>query len=241
MKAFLKKVVFGYRSSQEAYVEYLKKCGVKVGSHLEIFNPRQTVIETLNPHLLEIGNCVSMTGPVTILCHDYSVCVLKNWANGEILGKQRKTTIGNNVFLGWGCCVLPGSYIGDNTIIGAYAVVSGKLEPDSVYAGNPAKRICSISEYYEKIKNRQLHDAIIIYKQYLRRNKKKPPVGIFHEYFFLFCGGDYNSLQEEFKMKFSDHGSFEKSISYFEQHSPVFSSYEEFCTFAESKIMEEEI
>ena len=29
MKAFLKKVVFGYRSSQEAYVEYLKKCGVK--------------------------------------------------------------------------------------------------------------------------------------------------------------------------------------------------------------------
>lgn len=238
-KNMLKKILYGHRSSQEAYVAYLKKCGVKVGKHIEIFTPKETVIETLNPHLLEIGNCVSMTGPVTILNHDYSVCVLKNWSGGEILGKQRKTVIGNNVFLGFGCCVLPGTVIGDNTVIGAYAVVSGILEADSVYAGNPARKICSIADYYKKIKDRQLSDACTIYEEYVKRHKQKPPMELFHEYFYLFMGGDYNNLPDAFKVKFRDHGSLDDSIVYFSKHKSMFSSYEEFCDYAERKMGEE--
>lgn len=40
-----------------------------------------------------------MTGPVTILTHDYSWSVLKK-KYGIIYGNQRKTVIGNNVFIG---------------------------------------------------------------------------------------------------------------------------------------------
>lgn len=37
--------------------------------------------------------------------------------NGYIYGNQRKTVIGNNVFIGWGVTILGGSQAGDNVII----------------------------------------------------------------------------------------------------------------------------
>lgn len=73
-----------------------------------------------------------------------------NRLDNRIYGKSKKTVIGNNVFLGWGCTVLAGTVIEDNVIIGAGAVASGKIEKNSVYAGNPAKKIMSISEYRKK-------------------------------------------------------------------------------------------
>ncbi|MDY2637341.1 MAG: hypothetical protein SOV56_05325 [Phascolarctobacterium sp.] len=174
IKNFIRKLIFRYKCSSDAYVEHLKKCGVQIGENVEIFCPKDTVIETLNPHLLTIGNNVSMTGPVTILNHDYSVCVLKNWTGGEILGKQKKTIIGNNVFLGWGCIVLPGALIKDNTIIGAYSVVAGELEGESVYAGNPARKLFSLADYYKKIKGSQIDDACNVYIQYKRKHGCPP-------------------------------------------------------------------
>ena len=228
IKKFIKRLLYGYKCSQEAYVGYLRKCGVDVGTHIEIFCPRDTFIDTLNPHLLKIGNYVSMTGPVTVLTHDYSVCVLKRWTKGEILGKQKKTVIGNNVFLGWGCCILPGTVIGDNTIIGAYAVVAGKLDGNAVYAGNPARKLCSIEEYYKKVKDNQLNEACDIYREYFKRNRKNPSKELFHEYFYLFEGGDYDKLPQLFKDKFMDHGNADETKKFFSQHNPLFSSFEEF-------------
>ena len=98
LKALIKRVFYGYKASSESYVKFLKKKGVTIGDSIEIAFPKDTFIDYLNPHLLSIGSYVSMTGPTTILTHDYSVCVLKKWSKGEILGKQKKTIIGNNVF-----------------------------------------------------------------------------------------------------------------------------------------------
>ena len=236
IKKIVKRILFGYKCSQESYVAYLRQCGVEVGEHIEIFCPKDTIIETLNPHLLKIGNHVSITGPVTILNHDYSVCVLKKWTAGEILGKQKKTVIGDNVFLGFGCCVLPGTVIEDNTVIGAYAVVSGRLQGNSVYAGNPARRICSIEEYYKKVKDNQINDACEIYHAYKARRGCVPPRELFHEYFYLFEGGNYEVLPDAFKEKFQDHGNREETIAYFRNHKPEFASYEDFCAYAEERM-----
>lgn len=130
-----KRLVQGYRATSEGYVAHLKKIGVAVGEDCVIFSPGRTNIETLNPHLLTIGDHVAMTGPVTILTHDYSVGVTKTWTHGEILGSQKPVTIGNNVFLGWGCTVLAGTTIGDNCVIGAGSVVSGRVEGNSIWGG----------------------------------------------------------------------------------------------------------
>jgi maltose O-acetyltransferase len=48
-------------------------------------------------------------------------------------------TIGNNVWLGGGVIVCPGVAIGDNTVVGAGAVVTRDLPPNVVAVGNPAR------------------------------------------------------------------------------------------------------
>lgn len=52
--------------------------------------------------------------------------------------KPRPVTIGKNVWLGNGVLVLPGSSIGDHTVVAAKSVVRGALPPRVLAAGNPA-------------------------------------------------------------------------------------------------------
>jgi acetyltransferase-like isoleucine patch superfamily enzyme len=53
--------------------------------------------------------------------------------------KPRPVSIGKNVWLGNGVLVLPGSAIGDHTVVAARSVVRGTLPPRVLAAGNPAK------------------------------------------------------------------------------------------------------
>lgn len=53
-------------------------------------------------------------------------------------------SIGNNVWIGRGCIIMPGTVIADNVIIGANSVVKGQLETNSVYVGSPAVKIRTI-------------------------------------------------------------------------------------------------
>lgn len=52
--------------------------------------------------------------------------------------------IGRNCFIGCNTLILKGTYLGDNCVVGAGAVVSGKFESNCVIAGNPAKVIRKI-------------------------------------------------------------------------------------------------
>lgn len=53
-------------------------------------------------------------------------------------------TLGKNVWLGAGTIVLAGVSIGDNSVVGAGSVVCKNVDSNSVYAGNPAKKIKSL-------------------------------------------------------------------------------------------------
>ncbi len=50
-------------------------------------------------------------------------------------------TIGNDVWIGYDCHIMPGVNIGDGAIIAAKAVVSKDVEPYSIVGGSPAKLI----------------------------------------------------------------------------------------------------
>nr|WP_285890903.1 DapH/DapD/GlmU-related protein [Mesobacillus maritimus] len=54
--------------------------------------------------------------------------------------------IEDGVFIGGGSFILKGSHIGKDSIIGAGSVVSGRVPPNEVWAGNPAKFIRYVDE-----------------------------------------------------------------------------------------------
>ena len=161
----LKTKILGYRAYSDTYVDHLRSIGVSVGEGVEIFRPFNTTIDIQNPHLLSIGNYVQITGPVTIMTHDYSWSVLKR-KYGYIYGNQEKTSIGNNAFIGWGATILAGSTIGDNVIIGANTVISGKVSSNSVYAGNPGKKIMTLEQFKKKREGKQLKEALNYIKEF---------------------------------------------------------------------------
>lgn len=57
------------------------------------------------------------------------------------LSDKGDTVIGNDVWLGHECAILPGVKVGDGAIIGAKAVVTKDVPPYAIVGGNPAKII----------------------------------------------------------------------------------------------------
>ncbi|WP_281763592.1 sugar O-acetyltransferase [Neptunitalea lumnitzerae] len=54
-------------------------------------------------------------------------------------GQAAPITIGNDVWIGGGCIILPGVTIGDGCTIGAGSVVTKSIPPHTVAFGNPCK------------------------------------------------------------------------------------------------------
>lgn len=86
-------------------------------------------IEQHRHDTVTIGDYVVLGGGSTIITH----CPISYYKEGY------EINIGNNVFIGKGCLILPGANIGDNVMIGAGSVVRGKIEENSIAYGNPCK------------------------------------------------------------------------------------------------------
>ncbi len=123
--------------------EYLLSRGMTEGEETHIYS--YPTIDHIYPHLISIGERVTISTNVTILAHDASTNVVRG---GTKLGR---VTIGNNVFVGTGTIILCNTRIGDNVVIGAGSIVTHDLPGNAVYAGSPAKRICSIEDYRERV------------------------------------------------------------------------------------------
>ena len=134
----------------------MRKRGVKIGENVHIFSSN---IDNGHGFSVEIGNNVTITN-ASILTHDAST---KKFLGYSKVGKVK---IGDNVFVGYGSLILPGVEIGNNVIIGGGAVVRDSIPEDSVVIGNPAKVVCSVSEYIEK--NRQRMKKVPVYETYWR-------------------------------------------------------------------------
>jgi galactoside O-acetyltransferase len=56
-------------------------------------------------------------------------------------GHCKKVTIGNDVYIGMGCCVMYSGDIGEGSVIGAHSTVVKPIPPYSIAVGTPAKVI----------------------------------------------------------------------------------------------------
>lgn len=91
---------------------------------------------------ISIGDHTNIGGNVKILDNDFHPVD----AQARLIDDKDKigtapVKIGKNCFIGCNVLILKGSEIGDNCVVGAGAVVSGKFEADCMIAGNPARII----------------------------------------------------------------------------------------------------
>ena len=133
--------------------EYLKKKHVFASMGSKCFwQPRNIPPEA---ELIRIGDNVVIASEVLFVNHDVMHHVFNGMTAGESLRYSLQLgaiEIGNNVFIGSRCTILPGTKIEDNVIIGAGAVVTGRLSHGGLYAGVPAKRIGDFDKIMEERK-----------------------------------------------------------------------------------------
>lgn len=141
-------------------VSAAKKAGLKVGERSLLVGHQSFGSE---PFLIEIGEDCLVTDGVRFVTHDGAIQVPLLSSYGYAIDQvySVKSTfdrikIGNNVFIGVGSIILPGTSICDNSIVAAGSVVKGTFPVGVVLGGNPAKILCSVEEYYEKNERRIL-------------------------------------------------------------------------------------
>ena len=129
----------------------LRRNGAIIGENVSL---NSATIDYNSACLIEIGNNVTIS-MANILAHDASTWIETGYT------KMANTIIGNNVFIGAGSVILPGSHVGDRVIIGAGSVVRGEVPGNSVFMGNPGRVVCSYDEYIAKNKERMKNAFII--------------------------------------------------------------------------------
>lgn len=120
---------------------------------------RDTVLRTMECGHISLGSDIRINRGATLVSYskisigDYAIIgefvSIRDANHGtspeKPMRNQKHTTspidIGKDVWIGRGCCILPGVTIGKGSIIGANSVVTGDIPPYSIAAGIPAKVI----------------------------------------------------------------------------------------------------
>ena len=143
-----------------------------------------------------------------------------------------KISIGNNCFIGYNTVILKNTEIGDNCIIGARSVVKGNIPSGTVWAGVPAKMICTIAEFYERRKKNRLNEALYRRDFIIEKYHHSPSIeemGLFSYLFLERSEDNYNKYIKNIEFNGIED---RKDIKYFFFNSvPVFSSFEDFLKF----------
>lgn len=107
----------------------------------------------LYPELISIGDNVRLAANVSLVTHDMIHAMLNNRGEENYCEYMGCIKIDDNVFVGANTTILANVYIESNVIIGAGSLVNKDLEGGYVYAGVPAKRICTFDEFVDKREN----------------------------------------------------------------------------------------
>ena len=226
MKTLIKKLIFKERANSESYIEYLRARGMRIGERTTIYNPRYTVIDETRPWMIEMGNDVKITHGVIILTHGFDWSVIKG-VYGEVLGSCGKVTIGNNVFIGMNSVILKGVTIGNNVIIGAGSLVNKDVPDNCVVAGNPARVIMTLDEYYRKRQQAQEKEAMEMVREYRKVYGTNPGEPEMSEFFWLFTDNAQN-LPSKWNFHMEIGGNKEYSEKVIANHKKQYQDMEDF-------------
>lgn len=144
---------FHLKNYMKTYNKYLRAAGVHVSGNVKFIHPSVHVDTGYAKNIYLGDNCVISINSI-ILAHDYSLeCGMTATGLGDMNDEKkivREVHIGNNVFIGAGCIILPGTNIGDHCIIGAGTVCKGTIPDNSVVVGEKNKIIGKTTEWTYK-------------------------------------------------------------------------------------------
>lgn len=104
-----------------------RRRGVRIGNGSWI--GYDSVLDTSNPHLISIGDRVTLSMRVTVVAH---------------FGESSGVTLEDDVFVGPGAIILPGVRIGKGAVVTAGTVVNRSVPPLTVVQGNPGRFVAKI-------------------------------------------------------------------------------------------------
>lgn len=132
---------------------FIKK-NIKVGKNSRVLTKLSNFGS--EPYLVEIGNNCIIASGVNFVTHDASIEIALRKKNKDRIVADRKyelmarIKVHDNCFIGLNSIILPGVSIGPNSIIGAGSVITSDIPEGVVAAGNPARIICTLDEYFTK-------------------------------------------------------------------------------------------
>jgi lipopolysaccharide O-acetyltransferase len=122
----------------------------------EFYSPRITIGDNVamsdNVHIgstlsICIGDGVLLGSRVTLIDHNHGIYDGPNQSSPlqlpiyRRLSSEKPITVGKNTWIGDGVVVLPGTRIGEGSIIGANSVVTGTIPANCIAVGSPARPI----------------------------------------------------------------------------------------------------
>ena len=134
-------------TNKGGYIKKANRAGVRIGKECRLNDYPRWGSE---PWLITLGDHVEISMNVTFLTHDGATWCFRDQEQYKDVIRYGKITIHDNCFIGANATIMPGVTIGPNSIVGSGAIVTKDIEPNSVYAGVPARYICSLEEYAEK-------------------------------------------------------------------------------------------
>jgi acetyltransferase-like isoleucine patch superfamily enzyme len=99
-----------------------RRRGVKIGHRVRVLGH----IDSVNPHLVSIGDYVVLGAHSALLTH----CPIKG---------AQPVSIGAYSYISYGALILPGVSVGQFCVVGAGAVVTKSVPDATILAGNPAR------------------------------------------------------------------------------------------------------
>lgn len=142
------------RVSQRRYRELsaalLRRAGVVVEG-LPLWVSPRTYFDISAPGCIVLSDRCVISHYVRLLTHDFSLDRIAERQFGisdAEAAVSRPVRVGAQSFLGMGTLLMPGTSVGAGAIVGAGSVVTKDVPDDEVWAGNPARFVCTTGDLW---------------------------------------------------------------------------------------------